>query len=113
MSLSPPETFSHSVDVFDIFPPSLPTALVPDTTRGPITRNSSLKMKKDDVEKVERVDSIDAQKVPSTAYVADTNGDSHHKSVAERKLVLKADLLIVPFAALIYFVAYLVCPNFN
>lgn len=65
-------------------------------------------MSKEDVEVVERVDSIDTQKVPSTAYIADTNGDSHHKSVAERRLVLKADLLIVPFAALIYFVAYLV-----
>jgi hypothetical protein len=48
------------------------------------------------------------EKFLSTAYVADTARDSHHKSKAERRLVLKADCLIVPLAALIYFVAYLV-----
>lgn len=48
------------------------------------------------------------EKSPSTAYVADTTPDSHHKSKAERRLILKADCLIVPLAALIYFVAYLV-----
>ena len=48
------------------------------------------------------------EKSPSSAYFADTTPDSHHKSKAERRLVLKADCLIVPLGALIYFVAYLV-----
>ena len=57
----------------------------------------------------ELVESISHDEKPiSTAYVADTTPDSHHKSKAERRLVLKADCLIVPLAALIYFVAYLV-----
>ncbi|KAH8808685.1 major facilitator superfamily domain-containing protein [Xylogone sp. PMI_703] len=43
----------------------------------------------------------------STAYVPDAHANSHHKSKVERRLVLKADLLILPFAALIFFVAYL------
>ncbi len=51
---------------------------------------------------------MDKENPPLTAYVADTNPDSHHKSVGERRLVLKADIVIVPLAALIYFVAYLV-----
>lgn len=51
----------------------------------------------------------DEKEVPITAYIADHSG-SHHKSKEERAVVLKADLLIVPLCALLYFVAYLVCP---
>lgn len=42
------------------------------------------------------------------AYVAEDSNRGQHKSRAERRLLLKTDLLMVPIAALIYFVAYLV-----
>lgn len=48
------------------------------------------------------------QQTLSTTYVPDPNANSHHKSPVERRLVLKADLIILPFAALIFLVAYLV-----
>ena len=51
---------------------------------------------------------FDDEKALVTAYKRDERTNSHHKSPMERKLVLKADLVIVPLAALIYFVAYLV-----
>jgi hypothetical protein len=63
-----------------------------------------------DVEQLETTESAANEKAPNTAYVADTEHGSHHKSAAERRLILKCDLLIVPLAALIYFVAYLVIP---
>ncbi|KAK0123942.1 hypothetical protein ONS95_008932 [Cadophora gregata] len=50
---------------------------------------------------------MDPEKQPFTAYVPEDNINFHHKSKAERQLVLKADCLIIPVAALIYFVAYL------
>ncbi|PVH76569.1 MFS general substrate transporter [Cadophora sp. DSE1049] len=50
---------------------------------------------------------MDAEKQSSTADVPEDIIDSHHKSKAERRLVLKADCLIVPLASPIYFVAYL------
>ncbi|KAH8805236.1 retrograde regulation protein 2 [Xylogone sp. PMI_703] len=52
---------------------------------------------------------IDAipKKPISTAYVTDSSSDPHRKSAAERRLILKCDLVIVPLAALIYFAAYL------
>jgi hypothetical protein len=66
-----------------------------------------------DIEQLERTESIANEKGLSTAYITDTEHDSHHKSAAERRLVLKCDLLIVPLSALIYFVAYLVCSKQN
>ena len=51
---------------------------------------------------------IENEKLNSTVFVAEDTLDSHHKSKAERRLVLKADLVILPLAALIYFAAYLV-----
>jgi hypothetical protein len=63
-----------------------------------------------DIERVETVSAIDEhEKAPSTAYVPESQGtDSHHKSAAERSLVLKSDLVILPLAAVLFFVAYLV-----
>ena len=65
-------------------------------------------MSRTDIEQLERIDTALYEKPLSTAYIADTNPTSHHKSAAERRLVLKCDLVIIPLAALIYFVAYLV-----
>ncbi len=59
-------------------------------------------------EQLERTESVLHEKLRSTAYIADSDPNSHHKSAAERRLVLKCDLVIVPLAALIYFSAYLV-----
>ncbi len=50
----------------------------------------------------------DGEKVSLTAYTRDDMTSSHRNSPVERRLVLKADLVIVPLAALIYFAAYLV-----
>jgi hypothetical protein len=61
-----------------------------------------------DIEQLERTESALHEKPLSTAYIADTDPNSHHKSAVERRLVLKCDLVIVPLAALIYFGAYLV-----
>lgn len=36
-------------------------------------------------------------------------GGSHHKSAAERRLALKADCLILPLAAMVFLIAYMVC----
>jgi hypothetical protein len=60
-------------------------------------------------EQLERAESALHEKPLSTAYIADVDPNSHHKSAAERRLILKCDLVIVPLAALIYFSAYLVC----
>ena len=49
----------------------------------------------------------DDEKRLTTIYTAQ-NAGSHNKSKEERAVVLKADLLIVPLCALLYFVAYLV-----
>ena len=47
-----------------------------------------------------------------TIYFADRNG-SHKKTKEERVLVTKSDLVILPLAALMYFVAYVVgSPSF-
>ena len=35
-------------------------------------------------------------------------GGSHHKKHAERRLALKADLLILPLAAMVFLIAYMV-----
>ena len=51
--------------------------------------------------------SVPIEKISPTAYLAN-HESSHHKSKAERGMILKADLLIVPLCALLYFVAYLV-----
>lgn len=51
---------------------------------------------------------VDPTKPPSHAYAADDTGGSHHKTSAERSLVLKSDLSIIPLVSLIYFAAYLV-----
>jgi hypothetical protein len=50
----------------------------------------------------------DNEKAPVTAYTRDERTNSHHKSPMQRRLILKADLVIVLLAALIYFVACLV-----
>jgi hypothetical protein len=50
----------------------------------------------------------DNEKTPVTAFTRDERTNPHHKSPMERRLIMKADLVIVPLAALIYFVAYLV-----
>jgi hypothetical protein len=63
-------------------------------------------MEKADIERVVSVDtSVDEKAVLSTVY---TGTNVHHKSPAERKLVLKAQVVITTLAALIYLVAYLV-----
>ncbi len=54
------------------------------------------------------VDDLNKEQTLSTTYVPDANPNSHHKSALERRLVLKADLIILPFAAMIFFIAYLV-----
>lgn len=63
---------------------------------------------------VESAVDIDIEKrnnLPETAYVGDNAEDvKRKKTPAERKLVWKSDLTIVPLAALIYLVAYLVRP---
>lgn len=66
-------------------------------------------MEKVDVEHVVSVGMVEHEKaVSSTAYTGDHVTNIHHKSSTERKLVLKAQVLIAVLAALIYFVAYLV-----
>ena len=61
-----------------------------------------------DMAHLEQADTIDTVEKPlSKAYTPDPSRDSHHKSKEERRLVLKADLVILPLAALTYFVAYL------
>lgn len=61
----------------------------------------------ENIQNIRLTNESDIDKLPVTAYIAD-DGRSHKKSKEERGLVLKADLLIVPLGALIYFVAYLV-----
>ena len=39
-------------------------------------------------------------------------GGSHHKAHAERRLVLKSDLLILPLLSLVFLIAYMVCRIF-
>lgn len=61
---------------------------------------------------VERTMSIEIQKsrISEETYLADDAvTDRTKKSPAEKRLLLKSDLVIVPLAALIYFTAYLVC----
>jgi hypothetical protein len=59
---------------------------------------------------VEREVDINIHKpqMSETTYVGE-DAERKKKSPAERKLVLKTDITIVPLAALIYFTAYLVC----
>ncbi len=64
-----------------------------------------------DTEQLERIDTTNHDEKPSAAYVGDITGPSHKKSKYERRLVLKADLIIVPLAAFIYFSSYLVGVN--
>lgn len=61
-----------------------------------------------DIDQLERTESALHEKPLSTAYIVDPDPNSHNKSAAERRLVLKCDLVIIPLAALIYFGAYLV-----
>lgn len=58
---------------------------------------------------VEREVDISIQKpqMSEATYVSD-DAEKTKKSPAERKLLLKTDLIVVPLAALIYFTAYLV-----
>ena len=66
-------------------------------------------MEKGDIEHVVSVDTVEHEKAAaSTVYTGDHSTNVHHKSPTERKLVLKAQVLITTLAALIYFVAYLV-----
>ena len=66
-------------------------------------------MEKIDIEHVVSVDSVKTdQPALSTVYTGDHVTNVHHKSPTERKLVLKAQVLIATLAALVYFVAYLV-----
>ncbi|KAJ9603715.1 hypothetical protein H2200_011901 [Cladophialophora chaetospira] len=51
-------------------------------------------------------DFVDDEKRLPTVYIAQ-DGGSHNKSKEERAVVLKADLVIIPLCALLYFVAYL------
>ena len=48
-------------------------------------------------------------RMSETAFVAEENDTKRIKTTAERRLVWKTDLLVLPLAALIYFSAYLVC----
>lgn len=66
----------------------------------------------DPVEKAIDLEVQKPQTMSETAYVneaADT--EKTKKSAAERKLLWKADLTIIPMAGLIYLVAYLVSPS--
>jgi hypothetical protein len=66
-------------------------------------------MEKMDIEHVVSVDTVEHEKANlSTVYTGDHMTNVHHKSATERRLVLKAQVLIASLAALIYFVAYLV-----
>ena len=66
-------------------------------------------MNKEDIERVVSIDAVENEKaVLSTAYTGDHVTNVHQKSPTERKLVLKAQVLIATLAALVYFVAYLV-----
>jgi hypothetical protein len=58
----------------------------------------------------EKAVSLDKAGVNETAFVAE-GLEKWKKTPAERRLVLKTDLTVVPLAALIYFVAYLVSPG--
>lgn len=63
------------------------------------------------VESAVDIDIEKPQHLPETAYVGEHAEEvKRKKTPAERKLVWKSDLTIVPLAALIYLVAYLVCP---
>lgn len=69
---------------------------------------SKVEMAPTAIEHLERSESTAYAKPISRAYIPDIRLSSRHKTAAERKLVLKCDLIIVPLAALIYFAAYLV-----
>ena len=49
---------------------------------------------------------VASKEPPSTAYVS--QGEKVPRTAAEKSLLLKADLLIVPLIALLYLVSYLV-----
>ncbi len=51
---------------------------------------------------------VEKQETYETTYVPDTETSSNKKSSLEKRLVRKADAIILSFAALVFFVAYLV-----
>ena len=62
------------------------------------------------VEQSQSMSATDYQeKDTGTAYVAEIReGRTSRRSSAERSLILKIDLIVIPLATLIFFVAYLV-----
>ena len=65
-------------------------------------------MPKNETELVEEIQADGLKRTQSTPYVGQASGGSHHKTAVERSLVLKADLVILPLVALVYFVSYIV-----